>query len=233
VAHAAPRVLIAEDHDINQMLIVALAEAAGLAPIIAADGQQAVDMVRAAAVDGRPFAMVLMDMQMPVVDGLDATRQLRALGFTAEMLPIIALTANAYPEDRKACLAAGMQAHLGKPVRLRDLQDMAARFIDGKTEAEEPVEVVSGPKPVAQRYRERRSETLDAVSACLRRGDCDGASLTELVSMLHKLAGTAGFFGETRLGEVASTLERALHDALPERRLAVLEDGWQSLCDAA
>ena len=124
-----PRVLIAEDHDINQVLITAMAEAAGFDPTIAADGAQAVSMVQAAASAGAPFELVLMDMQMPIVDGLEATRQLRNLGFTPAMLPIVALTANAYAEDVQACKTAGMQDHLAKPIRQRDLVLLFNRLV--------------------------------------------------------------------------------------------------------
>jgi len=124
-----PRVLIAEDFDINQILILSMAERAGLDADIAADGEEAVSMTIRAAAEGRPYQLILMDMQMPRLDGIEATRKLRAAGYSPEHLPIVALTANAYAEDVKACLAAGMQAHLSKPIRLRDLANIAARWI--------------------------------------------------------------------------------------------------------
>ena len=91
-----PHVLIAEDHDINQALILAMARLAGMDAQIACYGAEAVAMVEDAA-RARPFDLVLMDMQMPNVDGLNATRQLRAAGHSADQLPVVALTANAYP----------------------------------------------------------------------------------------------------------------------------------------
>ena len=222
------RVLIAEDHDINQMLILALAEAAGVDAVIANDGAEAIAMVREAARTGRPFDLVLMDMQMPVVDGLEATRRLRADGYSAEDLPIVALTANAYAEDVQACHEAGMQAHLAKPVRLRDITGIVARFYRGTSEKEADVPFAkrpsqtAGKQPVAQRYAIRRSETLDAISAAARQNELSGVTIAELGSMLHKLAGSAGFFGEAALGQIAAATERSLIAARPAEWQGIL-----------
>lgn len=215
--HAAPlRVLIAEDHAVNRALITAMADAAGFAHAIAADGAEAVAMVQAAADAGAPFDLVLMDMQMPVVDGLTATRRIRALGFTAERLPIVALTANAYAEDKAACLAAGMQAHLAKPVRLRDLEALAVRFPGNQTRQHDRATGAhpgSAAKDVADLYRKGKATTLAALSEGACRASIDGTRVEELTAMLHDLAGTAGFFGEAPLGEAASALEFELKRA--------------------
>ncbi len=111
LARQAPRrLLLAEDNPVNQEVAVALIGSAGLAVDVAADGQQAVDMVQAG-----DYALVLMDVQMPVMDGLDATRAIRRLPQGAE-LPILAMTANAFDEERQRCLDAGMDDHVAKPV---------------------------------------------------------------------------------------------------------------------
>jgi PAS domain S-box-containing protein len=107
--HAGQRVLLAEDNPINQEVAQAILAAVGLVVDTAADGQQAIDMVLA-----HDYDLVLMDMQMPVVDGLAATRAIRAR--IGAGLPIVAMTANAFGEDRAACIAAGMNDHVGKPV---------------------------------------------------------------------------------------------------------------------
>ena len=104
------RILLAEDNPVNQEVAVALIGSAGLAVDVAADGQQAVDMVKAG-----DYALVLMDVQMPVMDGLDATRAIRRLPQGAT-LPILAMTANAFDEERQRCLDAGMDDHVAKPV---------------------------------------------------------------------------------------------------------------------
>jgi signal transduction histidine kinase/HAMP domain-containing protein/ActR/RegA family two-component response regulator len=104
------RILLAEDNPVNQEVAVALIGSAGLTVDVAADGQQAVDMVKAG-----DYALVLMDVQMPVMDGLDATRTIRSLPQGAE-LPILAMTANAFDDERQRCLDAGMDDHVAKPV---------------------------------------------------------------------------------------------------------------------
>ncbi len=109
-------VLIVEDNDINQMLIAAYLEQFGLSHEIAVNGKEAVAMMQQ-----RRFDVVLMDIMMPVMDGLEATRQIRALGEPAAKTPIVALTANAMRGDRETYLAAGMDGYVSKPVSAADL----------------------------------------------------------------------------------------------------------------
>lgn len=121
-----PRVLLAEDHEINQLLTGGMLERLGCRVELARDGVEAVALVGGAGED--PFALVLMDVQMPNLDGLAATRLLRAEGWTPAELPIVALSANAGRDDVAACLLAGMQAHIAKPVQLAGLADAVARW---------------------------------------------------------------------------------------------------------
>ena len=229
---AAPRVLIAEDHDINQKLVMAMARSAGMAPTLAADGAEAVAMVRAAATAGTQFDLVLMDVQMPVVDGLEATRRLRAAGFSPEALPIVALTANAYSEDVAACLAAGMQAHLSKPVRIRDLAAILSRFVAGADGATTAVATRPGADLDA-RFAERKRDTLETLARLARQGALSGEEVADVAERLHKLAGSAGLFGEASLGDVASRFEQALRKAAPDQRRALVEAAWTGLRNAA
>ena len=107
---AGARVLVAEDNPVSQEVTVFLLEDAGLAPEVAADGQEAVDMARASS-----YALILMDVQMPAVNGLEATRAIRRLpGRSA--VPIVAMTADAFDDDRDRSLEAGMNDFIGKPV---------------------------------------------------------------------------------------------------------------------
>lgn len=104
------RVLLAEDEPLNQEVLRALLEDAGLQVTLATDGEVAVAMAAGARYD-----LLLMDMQMPRMNGIDATRSIRRLPGYRDT-PIVAITANAFEEDRRACLAAGMNDHIGKPV---------------------------------------------------------------------------------------------------------------------
>lgn len=108
--HAGARVLVAEDDQISQGLIRVVLKRVGLQVELACDGLQAVEMARASFYD-----LVLMDMQMPEMDGLETTAAIRALPGWAQ-IPIIALTANAFAQDRQKCLAAGMSDFASKPV---------------------------------------------------------------------------------------------------------------------
>ncbi len=123
-------ILVAEDNDINALLVRALLVRLGHRPVIAADGAAAVESWTAARAAGTPYDLILMDVQMPGMDGLEATRRIRADEAGGPPTPIVALTANAYAEDREACLAAGMDALLVKPLdreRLREALEAAAR----------------------------------------------------------------------------------------------------------
>ena len=109
------RVLLVEDNELNQEVATELLRGAGLVVELACDGREALDKVQSTA-----FDLVLMDMQMPVMDGLTATRILRSMPEYAT-LPIVAMTANAMLADREACLAAGMNDHLAKPIEPENL----------------------------------------------------------------------------------------------------------------
>ena len=122
-AHAGARVLLAEDNPVNQEVAIGLLERVGLQVDIAENGVEAVAMARQGG-----HALILMDMQMPVMDGLQASLSIRALPGLQD-IPIIAMTANAFSEDRAACLAAGMNDHVIKPVEPQLLYAMLMRWI--------------------------------------------------------------------------------------------------------
>jgi two-component system, sensor histidine kinase and response regulator len=124
--HSGARVLLAEDNPVNREVALAMLADAGLDVDTAEDGVQALAMARQ-----RRYDLVLMDMQMPEMDGLEATRALRATANGREV-PIVALTANAFGEDRAACLAAGMNDHIAKPVEPRHLYELLQRWLPAR-----------------------------------------------------------------------------------------------------
>ncbi len=127
-------ILVAEDNEINALLARALLTRLGHRPIVAGNGEAAVESWTTARAAGKPFDLVLMDVQMPDMDGLEAARCIRAAETQAGDRPVrmLALTANAQSEDRAACLAAGMDGLLVKPLdreRLREaLEAVAAQL---------------------------------------------------------------------------------------------------------
>jgi len=120
-SRVARRILVAEDNAVNQILIKAMLDRLGHYSDIVADGLEALNQVQAAHYD-----LVLMDIQMPVMDGATATRRIRALPGAVSRVPIIAMTANAMPEDRDAYVAAGVNGYVSKPIDL----DLLAAAID-------------------------------------------------------------------------------------------------------
>ena len=111
------RILLAEDNEMNQQIAMAILEEVGFDVDVAVNGLEAVDMLRAAT-PGH-YDVVLMDIQMPIMDGFEATRRIRALDEKDKAtIPIIAVTANAFEEDRESVYDAGMNAHLAKPYEI-------------------------------------------------------------------------------------------------------------------
>ena len=114
-----PNVLVVEDNEVNQMVAVGYLEILGCRSHVVSDGQQAVDALRAGQYD-----LVLMDVQMPVMDGIEATRIIRsdASCHSGEDIPIVAMTGHALAGDRERFLAAGMTDYLSKPIMREDME---------------------------------------------------------------------------------------------------------------
>ena len=122
---AGKRILLVEDNPVNQKVIAATLRRAGYQVVVASDGEQAI-----AALDRDEFALVLMDVQMPVLDGLEATRQIRANPRWAN-LPVLATTAHAMSGDRERCLEAGMNGYISKPVHPAHLLTTVNEHLNG------------------------------------------------------------------------------------------------------
>ena len=121
-----PRVLVVDDHPVNREVARIMLQAFGCEVIEACDGHEAVQAAAAQGLD-----LVLMDVRMPRMDGLEATRHVRALPDARGAVPIVAMTADAMPEDVVRCLAAGMNAHLAKPVSQAALSAVVNRALSG------------------------------------------------------------------------------------------------------
>jgi CheY-like chemotaxis protein/HPt (histidine-containing phosphotransfer) domain-containing protein len=129
------RILVAEDNSVNQRVAVGLVERLGHVADVAADGREAIEAVR-----NLPYNLVFMDIQMPEMDGYEATKAIRAMALPTSRIPIVAMTANALQGDMEKCLAAGMDGYLAKPVDPLKVEDAINRFYPPSTE---PVDVSS------------------------------------------------------------------------------------------
>ena len=123
--------LLAEDIDINREILIALLEETGVSIDCAENGQQALEMVEA---DLSKYDIIFMDIQMPIMDGLEATRRIRALLSRYDIdLPIIAMTANVFKDDIEACINAGMDDHLGKPLDIEKVIEILRRHLGDRS----------------------------------------------------------------------------------------------------
>jgi len=249
LAHVAgAHLLLVEDNELNQEVAKDLLEAAGLKVDIACDGQQAVDMVQA-----RDYDLVLMDMQMPKMDGLEATRLIRAGQHQAD-LPIVAMTANAMSSDREACLLAGMNDHVAKPIDPVRLFETLRQWIRPRPGLGTTAENVVKPKTMdktsvpdlpginvseglsrmmgrqdlylrlLQQFANSYRTAAHQIRTELAQGDRDTA-----LRLAHTTKGLAGNIGATTLADAARQLESALKQppADADSGLSALLDGYE------
>ncbi len=238
------RLLLAEDNPTNQIVAVGLLNKIGYSSVtVVSDGQQAVD----AAADGS-FAAILMDCQMPMMDGYEASRLLRARGVTT---PIIALTANAAPGDAQECLAAGMNDYLSKPVNLAALQAALDRWVPQETAgtapdaapapAGSPAQRPAGPPPFDRELALQRlggdaallgaviasfvanaGPSVQALRQSLSAGDMDTSH-----RHLHSMTGSAGAVGAAAVRQLLGQMDahvKAGEGAPAASMLGALED---------
>jgi CheY-like chemotaxis protein/HPt (histidine-containing phosphotransfer) domain-containing protein len=228
MADEAPRrVLLVEDNEVNQALAVAILTRLGYPADVAHNGRQAVELVAR----GR-YGLVLMDCQLPVLDGYQATAEIRRCEATTRHTPIVAMTAGVL-EDRERCLAAGMDDHIAKPVLLAEVQALLSRWLEsGAT-----TPTFTGPAGVAQSgvavleesrltelgrldatgsaalvsrlvecFLERIPVDLAELRAALDQGDA-----ARVARIAHCLRGAAGTVGSSGMVSLCEQLEVLVH----------------------
>ncbi len=230
----AVRILLAEDNPINQRLTILQLERLGYVAKAVADGRAAVDAV---IEDPEAFDLLLMDCQMPVMDGFQAARVIRRAEPADRHLPIIAMTANAMRGDREACLAAGMDDYLSKPVRPTELDPILRRWLARPPAASAAPADVFAPPRFDEIKQNCGTDTLDwaQVADLLEAASAGGAAMVNelidafltgveariaairsaiehgdhraLVSEAHSLIGSSGSYGASQLSAVARQLE--------------------------
>ncbi|MDB5849648.1 MAG: sensor hybrid histidine kinase [Rhodoferax sp.] len=221
--HAGQRILLAEDNEVNREIAEELLRSAGLVVEVAVNGARAVELGLS-----RRYDLVLMDVQMPMMDGLDATRALRASA--GKSLPIIAMTANAFLEDRAMCLAAGMNDHVAKPVSPATMYATLLRWLPmhGETtdvarpaQTSDAADATTGTTAVATGAAEKN----DAVLARLRA--IDGLDVDTGLTMTGGRVATytrvLGRFAETYRDGVPVWLDASGEDAEGV-------DRWRAAC---
>ena len=229
------RVLVAEDNHVNQMLAVALLTKMGHRAEVAGNGKEAVD-----AVKRLPYDLVLMDVQMPEMDGFEATAEIRNLPPPKNRIPIIALTANAMPGEDKVCRSKGMDDYLAKPVDVAKLAQALERW--GRAQSCVPANLLAAAAVEESTTPEFRPATESTVArdtidglilavgpvraAALFQSYCAEAHASAqhimelaaqedydfLIERAHNLKSTSGSFGAWGLHEKAKQLEFAARD---------------------
>jgi len=239
------RLLLVEDNPVNRELALELLRAVGLHADVAVDGVEAVDYMRQQSCD-----LILMDLQMPRMDGLKAARHIRILPY-GRSVPIIAMTASAFSEDRAACLASGMNDHVAKPVDPATLYAVLQRWLPQPVtvpvcqvhpvpvEGSSDIPVLSGIdtrrglsyvggradvyRRVLRQFERHYGDHLDAMAHSL-----STEPLTAVRASAHSLKGASATIGATRLSQLAGELEASAAaeqvDRVAEQRVSTLRE---------
>ena len=195
---------------------------------MASDGAEAVRLVA-----DRAYDLVFMDVQMPDMDGLAATRAIRGLARHGDV-PIVAMTAQALPDQIAACHAAGMDDHLAKPIARDSLQAMIRKWSPASSRTDEALsdagDLVSS---LRARFVERSVEDLARMRGLI--GGSTAADADELRSLVHRLAGAAGTFGFQAAGDAALALDQSFAEGRSPapRDYGPLLSALEDMCAAA
>ena len=239
-------ILLVEDNEINQHVACELLERKGINVTIANNGREAVDILMQ-----QSFDLVLMDIQMPIMDGYQATTAIRK-HLTKKALPIVAMTAHAMSDDKERCFSAGMNDHLAKPVEPDALYQILAKYLS-KIQLSQPVEVEETPEEVhysngfpeiegvdfqdgmlrlgqnktlylklLQMFIKEHQYSVEGIKQKLAVGDTEGAKLKA-----HTLKGVGANLGATAISSIAAKLEvqfKEKEQPKNEAKLLVLGD---------
>jgi CheY-like chemotaxis protein/HPt (histidine-containing phosphotransfer) domain-containing protein len=234
------RILLAEDVAMNQEIVRAILETAGHQVDVVGDGAGAI-----MAIEAEDYDVVLMDVQMPGMDGVTATRRIRALSGRAGRVPIIAMTANVLPEQIESFRAAGMDGHVGKPFRRDDLLAAIDRHAAQGAELQPPAtdQVASAPavldaevfaETVALLGDDKMNSFLGVLRTRLQRRLAKVGDIEErrrVATESHTLVSSAAILGFMTLSKACARLEAACKD--DGRELAALLDEVAQACGAA
>ncbi len=220
------RILLAEDNVVNRKVAVRLLERRGHAVTVVGDGRAAVAAWQQARLTA-PFDVILMDVQMPTLDGLSATAAIRAQeADTPERVPVIAMTAHAMAGDRERCLAAGMDDYVAKPLRSRDLWRALERIGAARTPGAAAAPPPAAPPPwsceaALDHVEGDRDLLADLLALTLADAPRQCAAIRSAVerddyaragSLAHRLVGAVGAIGAFRAAEAARAIERLTQD---------------------
>ncbi|MDB5376557.1 MAG: hypothetical protein JWR00_1003, partial [Rubritepida sp.] len=199
------RLLAVDDVAANLSVLRALLATTGFELETVTEGAAALEVVAVAAREGRPFDVVLMDVMMPGMDGIEVTRRLRAMPGAAGRVPVVAITASAFPEDVAACRAAGMVAHLSKPVERAQLLRVLAGLVSPAPAEGAVPDDLGAFRPLFLAELRKRLDQLEAA----------GPEKRALLEAVHAIAGTVGHLGEPELVAAARGVLKALRDEDP------------------
>jgi signal transduction histidine kinase/CheY-like chemotaxis protein/HPt (histidine-containing phosphotransfer) domain-containing protein len=235
-SHLLPcNILLAEDNEINRKLVIALLQKQGWQVTAVPDGRAALDLVQ-----HEDFDLVLMDVQMPEMDGLEATRQIRAAEKAGQHIPIIGLTAHALRGDRETCLNAGMDAYISKPINASAMAQTITRLLTGQEPGDgappaadltDIREAVGGDHRIIQELVEeflsKYPIRIEKIRAAFEADDASGLEFE-----VHSLKSVSGFFQALEVCRIAEEMEAlAVEGRLAEARplLSELEQEFESL----